>query len=207
MSGNPTHWCGREVVDAVTMLGRPGYQLADWYCPACRQYLGDQDLDRRPSPVPGADRPEATITVLVREGRGVRVFAKRDGKRVFAAVVPGENWVTAEELDVLRLEPTWDARVGDGQIVVGSKRDVWRQQRERWAMTTEQEALDAIGYRDEWAAAEVRDLENATLRRPSVLYKANKTLADWADGCRLYSRATKYRRRAERWRKAGGGQA
>ena len=68
-----------------------------------------------------------------------------------------------------------------------------------WSRLSEIEALRSILDKEEDSPTAVRDLENATLRRPSVLYAANHALASWARGCCYDSRATKYRRRARRW--------
>lgn len=71
---------------------------------------------------------------------------------------------------------------------------------ERWIRLSESEAIWSIRDKEEESPTRVRDLENATLRRPSVLYAANEALASWASGCCYESRATKYRRRARRLR-------
>jgi len=42
----PIHSCGTMVVDAHGLRLEPDHDpTADWYCPACRAYFGDQELD------------------------------------------------------------------------------------------------------------------------------------------------------------------
>jgi len=43
---DPIHSCGTLVVDADGLRHEPDHDpTADWYCPACRAYFGDQELD------------------------------------------------------------------------------------------------------------------------------------------------------------------
>lgn len=117
---NPVHRCGYRVADAHDRLGQPDHDpTADWWCPSCEEYYGDDELDigelGRPDWVKCiAAQPGRTGTTLCGRERWSHDWTFTDVEHARATVARGDRlqpceacmdaagaaWSRAQGLDV-----------------------------------------------------------------------------------------------------------